>query len=276
MKTLKLGLITNIHREADSNSNRIDKALTVLEAFVSEMNQRKADLVIDLGDKICTSDKQTNRELERDVGAIFKQLSMPHIHLFGNHDLEHFSKEDNAIFLGTSVAPQSLDINGYHLVFWQVDAKASEGFIVTEEQLAWLTKDLKETLAPSLLFTHVPFSKAPMTGNYSFESHPKYHAKHKNTYAFRSIIEASNVIASIVGNVQFNSLNSIRGVHHITLQSLTESFSTAGETAGSWAWLELSDSLKIEFKGKDSFKLRLPIRINSQNYLEAIAWSLRP
>ncbi len=275
MKTLKLGLITDIHHGPNTPSKRGYKVLELLEEFVYEMNQKQADLVIDLGDRISGINKQTDMQLQREVIAIFKQLSMPHVHLLGNHDLEHLSKEDNAKVLGASVAHQSLDIKGYHLVFWQPDPIFPEGFIATQEQLAWLRKDLKESLIPSILFTHAPFSD-PILGNYYFESAPKHYASNKDTQAIRSIFAPSNVVACISGHVHRNNLTSISDVHHITLQSLTESLTTAGEASASWAWLELEDYLKLELRGKDTLELLLPLRVKRQTCLDAIAWSLRP
>ncbi len=268
MKTLKLAVVTDIHHGPNSQTKRGDKALELLEALVNEVNEQKPDLVVDLGDRISDVDKETDFKLEQEVTEMFKKLVVPYVHLLGNHDLEHLSREDNTIALGKSVEHQSQDIKGFHLVFWQPDICFPEGIIATDEQLDWLKQDLASTTLPSIIFTHAPYSEGSMIGNYYFENAPKHHAGYKNAKAIQELVNKSGVIACTSGHVHWNTLNTIAGIHHLTLQSLTESFTTQGEAAGSWTWLEFSRHLQVEVYGKDPFKLTLPIK---QAGLELIA-----
>ncbi len=273
MDTLKLALVADIHHGPNSYSKRSDRALDLLEMFVEEVNKRKPDLVVDLGDRISDVNQDEDWRLERQVATLFDQLTVPHVHLLGNHDLEHLSREDNAATLEQSVDHQSLDMKGYHLVFWQPDAYFPEGFVATEAQLEWLAQDLESTALPTLIFTHAPFSGSSMTGNYYFENAPKHWAGYQNAGEIRNLIqEKGHVVACISGHVHWNSLDTVMGVHHLTLQSLTESFTTQGKAAGSWGWLELSSRLDLEVFGNDPFEVRLPLRKKSEDWLQPLEW----
>ena len=272
MKALKLAIITDIHHGPNSQTKRSDKALELLEEFVNEANKRKPDLVIDLGDRISDVDKETDFRLEQEVAEVFKKLVIPYVHLLGNHDLEHLSRKDNAIALGKSVEHQSQDVKGVHLVFWQPNAYLPEGLIATDEQLNWLEQDLASTNLPSIIFTHASYSEGSMVGNYYFENAPKHHAGYKNAEAIRELVNKSGAIACISGHVHWNTLNTIAGIHHLTLQSLTESFTTQGEAAGSWAGLELSKHLQVEVYGNDPLRLTLPIKRAGLGWLEPLSF----
>ena len=45
----------------------------------------------------------------------------PRRHILGNHDLEFMTAEEGEELLGVSMLSESIDVNGYHLVFWQAD-----------------------------------------------------------------------------------------------------------------------------------------------------------
>jgi hypothetical protein len=49
----------------------------------------------------------------------------------------------------------------------------------------------------------------------------------------------------------------VNGQPHFTLQSLTESFTTSPEPAGSYALLELDSHIDLKVFGKDTFAARL-------------------
>jgi hypothetical protein len=53
-------------------------------------------------------------------------------------------------------------------------------------------------------------------------------------------------------------LTVLDGIAHLTLQSLTETFTTFPEPAVSWALLELDDAIAWQVFGRDPFQTRLP------------------
>lgn len=270
MQTLKLALITDIHHGPSEHGKQGDQALSLLEDFVTASNLYKPDLVIDMGDRISDIDKEGDFALEQEVISIFNKLDAPHVHLLGNHDLEHLSREDNEAALGLSVASQSIDLKNHHLIFWQPNARFPE-FVATAEQLNWLKDDLASTTLPSLIFTHAPFSDGAMHSHYYFQNAPKSHAGYQNSQAIRQLINNNaNVTACLSGHVHWNSLNTINGTHYLTLQSLTESFTTQGQAAQSWAWLELSDKLHLKVEGNDPFEVILPKKVAGTHWRAAL------
>ncbi|MEL0020715.1 MAG: hypothetical protein VW709_12645, partial [Rickettsiales bacterium] len=117
-----------------------------------------ADLVIDLGDRISDRNPEADRQLTADVAGAFQRVGVPRRHLLGNHDLEFMTAAEGEALLGVSLASESMDIKGYHLVFWQADAQidAREGFRLPKADLDWLAADLAATALPAIVFTHVP------------------------------------------------------------------------------------------------------------------------
>ena len=154
-------------------------------------------------------------------------------------------------------------MNGYHLVFWNASTKIPrpEPFRASEEDLAWLAQDMAATDLPTIIFSHVPFSGGSMVGNYWFQNKPD-HATYPNSGDIRTIVEASDrVILCVAGHVHWNSLHTVNAIPHITIQSLTESFTTDGEPAEAWATLEIgSGQIRWRTYGYDPIEIVLPVR----------------
>lgn len=273
METLQLAIITDIHHGTPIDGKHGDKALSLLQNFVDAVNQRQPDLVVDLGDRISDIDKPTDTQLQQEVMAIFQDLTVPHVHLLGNHDMDNLTRAENEAVLGVSLEHASQDIKGVHLVFWQPDVFITQGFEATQQQLEWLEANLKSTSLPSIIFTHAPFSDASMLSHFYFQnSLPKY-AGYENAAAIRDIIKQhSNTLACISGHVHWNSLQTINGTHHITLQSITEGFTTQAEVAEAWTWLELDTDLRVNVQGKDFWEVRLPLKKAGVNWRKPIVF----
>ncbi len=120
---------------------------------------------------------------------------------------------------------------------------------------------------PTVIFSHVPFSGASMTGNYWFQNTPD-HATYPNAADVRAIVEASDrVILCVAGHVHWNSLHRVNAIPHITIQSLTESFTTDGDPAEAWATLEISDgNIHWRTYGYDPIAMTLPIRQSGEQW----------
>jgi hypothetical protein len=69
------------------------------------------------------------------------------------------------------------------------------------------------------------------------------------------------VILCVAGHVHWNTLHTVGGIPHITIQSLTESFTTGGEAAEAWATLEFGEGeIHWQTLGRDPIKLTLQQR----------------
>ena len=269
---LRLAIVTDIHHGEPKLTKCGDQALDLLDQFLEFCADYGPDMILELGDRINDQDRETDRRLLAEVAAKFQGLNTPRAHLDGNHDSDFLLPEDNTEALGMG-AHASRDVNGYHLVFWNASTKIPrpEPFRATEADLAWLEADLAATDLPTLVFSHVPFSGASMVGNYWFQNNPQ-HATYPNAADIRPIIEASGrVMLCVAGHVHWNSLHQVGGVPHITIQSLTESFTTGGEAAAAWATLEIGGGeIRWQTFGLDPIQMFLPVRQAGQRWAEPL------
>ncbi len=124
---------------------------------------------------------------------------------------------------------------------------------------------LAETLAaddtPAIVLTHVPLGGGSMAGNYYFDANP-----HMATYPehadIRRVIENSRRVAlCLAGHVHWNSVQTVDAVPYLTVQSLTESFTTPGQACGAWADLDIrADRVSLRVAGLDSLDMTIPLR----------------
>ena len=267
--TLRLAIVTDIHHGAPKLTKRGDRALALLDEFLAFCAGYGPDMIVELGDRISDRDRETDRRLLAEVAAKFQGLNTPRAHLDGNHDSDFLLSEDNAAALGTS-GHASRDLNGYHLVFWNACTKIPrpEPFRASAADLA---ADLAATDLPTVVFSHVPVSGASMVGNYWFQNKPQ-HATYPNAAEARAIIAASErVVLCVAGHVHWNSLHRADGVPHITIQSLTESFTTGGEPAAAWATLELGGGeIRWRTFGLDPIRMALPLRRFGERWAEPL------
>lgn len=258
---LRLALVTDIHHGAPKLTKRSDAALPLLHQFVDFANDWGADLVVDLGDRISDKDNATDRELTADVAGAFQRVGVPRRHIVGNHDQEFMSRAEGEELLGTSLASESVDVNGFHLVFWQagVHYDRHQGFALSEGDIDWLAQDLAATDLPAIVFTHVPLDGASMTGNYYFEANP-HCAQYDETPEIRRVLrDAGNVVLCVAGHVHWNKANTVDGIPYISLQSLTESFTTDSEPTGAWSTIEIGDDIRWQCYGADPIDMRMPV-----------------
>ena len=228
-------------------------ALLLLPGFRDRVATSDADMLIDLGDRISNADHDTDAGLMREVMAVFEPMAIPRAHLLGNHDRHYLSRAENEAILGRPLGSRSLDVNGWHLVFWQIDlsGRFPDKPIPAEADFDWLRADLAGTTLPAVVFTHVPLDGSSMTGNYYFQNNPAS-ATLRHTAQARQVIEAAgNVVLCVAGHVHWNNATSIDGIRYLTVQSLAESFTTEGEPTGAWAEIELSDRLLWRVHGAD-------------------------
>jgi HAD superfamily hydrolase (TIGR01450 family) len=254
---LKLALVTDIHNGKESFTKKGAMAIPLLKQFQAFVDTEQPDLVLELGDRISDVDAETDRTALQEVADMFAGVSAPRVHLMGNHDLVYLTGDDNREVLGQDFLSKSMDLKGWHLVFWQADTRMSRNRppTLTDADLSWLKADLAETNLPAIIFTHIPLDGASMTGNFYFQANPQY-ATYSNLAAAQQIItEAGNVAMCVAGHVHWNNISRIDGVPYITLQSLTESFTTQGDASGGWAIIEADHQLRWRGYGGDPIEL---------------------
>ena len=262
MSCTRLAIVTDVHHGQDSFTKKGTAALGLLEQFTDEVSGGAFDAVIDLGDRISDETPERDRELQRDVAQRFLKTRLPRHHLSGNHDRALLSQADNEAILDAPTGSRALQIGDVRAVFWQPDVTLTRdrGFHLADGDLDVLARLLNADERPTLLFSHVPLAGHVQIGNYYFEHNPA-HATYAEIAAIRRVIaEAPCPIVALAGHVHWNTLTIVDGTPHITLQSLTESF-TAGVAAGATTVLEIEDgTLRCAVRGHDPCTLVLPWR----------------
>ncbi|NPU64544.1 metallophosphoesterase [Bradyrhizobium sp. 83012] len=260
MATTRIAVIGDIHHGQDTPTKRGSMALPLLEQFVAEVNNGRFDAVIDLGDRISDEDPERDRLLQSDVAMCFAKLVPVHHHVSGNHDVGLLSLADNEAILDRPSGSRALTIGDIRCVFWQPDVGLTRerGFRLSAGDLEELVRLLWQDDRPTLLISHVPLSGHAQTGNYYFEANPG-HAAYAETDGIRAAIaEAPCPIVALAGHVHWNTLTTVDGTSHLTLQSLTETF-ISGAPAEAAGILDIEEErLRWTVTGREPLSVTLP------------------
>jgi hypothetical protein len=233
-----IAVVTDIHHGTASHTKRGDTALRLLADFVTWSNAEGPDLVLEPG------------------------LTAPVHHLCGNHDRDHLSVAQNAEILGQPLENEVIDLGTWQLALWRAEAKINRhlqrpGFDLPEADLLWLSRMAQSAQKPTLVASHVPLSGHSQIGNYYFQGRPQLSTYPQHLRALAALSQARVPMACVAGHVHWNTVTTIDGIPHLTQQSLTESFTTAGAPAGAWGMIELGAQLHWQVRGDDPFEARL-------------------
>lgn len=261
----KICIVSDIHHGLDHGSKKGSTAGTLMADFTALCAVEQPDIVLDLGDRISDVDHATDLRLEREAAAMFAPIAAPIHHLCGNHDRDHLSVAENEAILGQSLSHATVELGGWTVVLFRVDAQYHRagpvrGFSAPVEDLDWLADVLTGATGPVLIASHVPLSGHDQTGNHYFQETPEA-SRYPETPRLREILATARVpVLCIAGHVHWNTLTTVDGIPHLTLQSLTESFTTEPDPAGAMAVLDLSDdTIHWRVLGRDRLDLTLPV-----------------
>lgn len=267
----RIAVVGDVHCGPDQGTKLGSRAPELLDAVLAEIERQQPDLVVELGDRINEVDPATDLLNVRRVAESFDTLSVPRVHLVGNHDVHHLSVEQNEAILGSPLRHHSREAGGWHLVFWNPDCRYTprEGNLrLGEDDLAWLDADLTAHQRPTVLFSHAPAHRSPMEGNLYFERRPEGRAWHLNVQDATDLLERHrHVILCVSGHTHWNALNFVGGIGFLTLPSLTESFTTPPHATGGWGLLTLSDPLAWSVRGRDPWSCTLPATCPRSSWL---------
>ena len=256
---IRIAVVADIHHGQDNLTKKGTAALPLMDEFRRFVADARPDVVIDLGDRISDEDPETDRRLEGEVAEAFAPIAEPVLHLCGNHDRDHLSVADNAEILGQSLEHATVDLGGWRLVLWRADTliRRPGGFRFDDADLAWLEATIAAADRPLAIVSHVPVSGHSQVGNFYFERNP-WASTYPEGARIRATLRRTEVPAMwLSGHVHWNTLTTVDGIPHLTLQSLTESFTTGGEPAGAFALLELAHDIRWRVHGRDPFALTL-------------------
>lgn len=256
--TLRLALVTDIHHGAPSLTKRGDTAADLMGEFARFVRDSGATHVLDLGDRISDIDHETDLRLEREVAEMFREVSSPVWHINGNHDRDHLSVAENEDILGQKLGHETHDLEGWRIILWRADSRihrnGHHGFHLPEPDLIWLAGQMQKADRPVLVASHVPVSGHSQVGNYYFDRNDS-HSTYPQAERVRAALALARVpVVCLSGHVHWNTVTTVNGITHLTQQSLTESFTTAGEPAAAMGVLELGEgTLSWRVEGVDPF-----------------------
>jgi 3',5'-cyclic-AMP phosphodiesterase len=258
MRMTRIAFIADIHHGRDVMTKKSSLGLPLLARFADFVRQERPDIVIDLGDRISDENRERDLMLEREVAEGFKAIDVPVFHLNGNHDRDFLEVADNEQILGQSLGHQVVDLGKWQVILWRADThirrlETHSTFRLADGDLEWLAAQMKDLSKPTVIATHVPLSGQSQTSNYYFENNPHI-ARYPETAEIQAVLRSAKMpVICISGHVHWNTVTFVDGIPHVTLQSLTETFTTAPDAAEAWGMLELGDMLRWSAFGRQRF-----------------------
>ncbi len=261
--------MTDIHHGVDKPPKQGSAAGRLMDGFGAFCREMAPDAVVDLGDRILDLDRETDLHLEREAADMFSPIDAPIHHICGNHDRAFLSTADNAEILGQPMENEAIDLGGWTLVLWRADAEyhRAGGFSLPASDLDWLAGVIGSATQPLLVCSHVPVSGHSQISNHYFHNAPAAATYPEADQARAVLAEAKVPVVCVAGHVHWNSLTIVDGQPHLTLQSLTETFTTAPDPAGAFAVLDLADDVVWTVHGRDAFHTRLPAQQSARGWL---------
>ena len=257
----RIAVIADIHHGRDTATKRGSAALGLLDRFIATVNTSDVHAVLDLGDRISDENVERDRMLQQEVAARFRRIDgKPRHHMLGNHDVAKLSLNENAELLDAPLDSRSMLVGDVRAVFWQPDVAMTleRPPSLRPGDLATLEKLLAADDRPTLLVSHVPLSGHSQAGNYYFERNPQFASYAETADIRRVIADAPCPLVALAGHVHWNTLTTIDGTPHLTLQSLTETF-TCAEPAACTATIEIDgDEFRWRVDGVERMSLTLP------------------
>lgn len=207
LERVQIGLVADVHQDI------IHDGWARMRVFVDEMNERKADAIIQLGD-FALPRRQNQPFLDAWNG-----YEGPKFHVLGNHDTDlGFSKEETMRWWGMPKRFHSFDVGGWHFVVLDGNDKNPgpwSGYVryVAADQLEWLAEDLAATETPTMILSH---QKLESDGGVA------------NSGEVRKVLEAANrdagwqkVYACLCGHHHTDGLTEIAGIRYIHVNSMS-------------------------------------------------------
>ena len=190
--TVKIGIFSDLHIDM------IPRGYERLEYFMEQMQEEQVDLIISLGDFV------NAEEENKPVVELFRSTDIPAVSVIGNHDLDTSTRAQQLAFTGETQAYYSKDIGNVHCIFLDTNYKSGDDYILPEEQLKWLKKDMAMTTKPCILFSHEEL---------------RFLA---NSDAVLNIMQSSGatVIAAVNGHNHVDGFNEFGPYHSIDINSM--------------------------------------------------------
>jgi predicted phosphodiesterase len=205
---VKFGVITDLHHDI------MHDAPERLQAFITQMQQEKADFILQLGD-FCRPYDYNNPLMD-----IWNSFPGARYHVIGNHDTDGgFEREQVVEFWQAKGKYYSYDQNGFHFVVLDgnehnpsPDRPGGYARFISNTQIEWLRKDLKNTVLPTIVSCHQGLDND--SGGLENGTLVRYTLEQANANA-----GFQKVILVLSGHHHQDYYNHINNIHYVQINS---------------------------------------------------------
>lgn len=233
---MKIAVVNDIHvGKSLEHDGKVRAASHLIENMLKEFlqgiqQQHSPDILINLGDLIRSEGKELDLRVYRRLVGNFGQISLPVIHLLGNHELKKMPLSDIEIVWQECGFDQksygSKDIGDFTLVWLGLELNPQDPRVCSlpSEQLDWLKRQLSQNSRPTIIFTHCAIDDHDVNGNFFYETgdnKSKSGIFLKNQESIRGIISASGcVVAVLQAHLHYFHSKQIDGIPYITCPAM--------------------------------------------------------
>jgi Icc protein len=271
---VRLAVITDIHHGRPAANARGCRIEDEFQTFVQWLADNKPDYVIEMGDRTSGKTRDEDAVYMQDVVRRFQDVPEPKIHMMGNHDADFFTFEENGAFLNRPMQSHSIDIGGFHLVFWQADVRLDEskrGMAgPSDANLEWLSQDLQSTDLKTVIFSHVPLNATCSTVNPYMDLHKAVcWGFYLRQQEIQDVIgKGRHVVACINGHAHLPAWSRLDGIHYLTVPAYGEAMATWPQVSAAFADVLLNENdMAVKIHGRDPLEFRFSFKQRGQHWL---------
>lgn len=223
--SVTFGVISDVHQDLQADAG------PRLQTFIAAAHRASPAFIIQLGDLSHSDGADT-------ILAVWNSYTGDRFSVFGNHDMDHATKEQMVAKYNMPAPYYSFDRGGVHFVVldcnftklkdgrivpydngnYYVDAASRD--LISQEQIEWLEADLAATDKPSVIFSHQAFDETPGAVPNRHEVRQVIHRANK---------EVKKVIALFCGHHHIDAYTEIDGVAYFQINSASYNWREDGQ-----------------------------------------------
>jgi len=251
----KFLIIADAHVGSNDDGERQNnsKSLNTLKGVLSKLQNYPFDALIQMGDLIRqqSSERQNVDNYQKSLD-VFDKISIPKIHILGNHDVWGISPENLAIlnnkynldpFFGVK------EFKDFQVVWLDMAAKSGHPGTLPEERVDWLKNNVIYKDTPTFIFSHYSLLPQDVEGNYYFNGNSNLTALTNGLKVWESL-KGLPVNAIISGHMHWIGYSQVNNTHMLTVPSFVENMmsSDQSENPGIYSILEINYPKQVVLK----------------------------
>lgn len=242
METIRLALVTDIHAGKLIECRPGEEAIGLLDQFVSFVNGKQVDAVIELGDRVNNANHDDDMKNLKAVVESLSALHCPWYSVIGNHDVHYLSKGENLKALDIQAPYHVVRLKGFTCIFLDTTDPiwGHCGGAMSETQLHWLERELSKDTTVKLVFGHHPLTDQNQDGNPFFVPLPGEDTIRDNAMVRHILQNGNNVLAYFDGHVHWFYACKDQGIAFVSVPSLLEAYPVKEQAPGRFVIAEIS------------------------------------